>query len=79
MGVGNSRFTGVKPSPVFPSVSSMNARTRGTVAAAVKVDGADAVAAAARQQRKALPAELCEEAGKVRDDQRGEAGGRTRQ
>jgi hypothetical protein len=79
MGVGNSHFTGVKPSKGFPSVSSMNARARGTVAAAVKVDRAEAVSAPAPQQRKALPAGLCEERRTVRDDQRGEAGGRTRQ
>jgi hypothetical protein len=73
MGVGNSHFTGVKPSKMFPSVSRIGVR------AAVKVGRAEAVAAVAPQQRKALPAELCEERQKVRDDQRGEPGGRTRQ
>jgi hypothetical protein len=40
----------------------------------VKVARPETVAAAAPQQRKALPAELREERRKVRDDQRGEAG-----
>jgi hypothetical protein len=39
------------------------------VAAAVKVPRAEAIAAAAPQQRKALPAELSEERWKVCDDQ----------
>jgi hypothetical protein len=49
------------------------------IAAAVKVIVAEAIAAAAPQQRKALPTELREERWKVRDDQRSEASGRSGQ
>jgi hypothetical protein len=48
------------------------------VTAVVKVARAEAIAAAAPQQRKPFPAELREERRKVRDDQRSEAGGRGR-
>jgi hypothetical protein len=52
---------------------------RAAVAAAVKVARAEAIAAAALQQRKALPAELSEERRKVRDDQGSKARGRSGQ
>jgi hypothetical protein len=45
------------------------------VAAAVKVARAEAIAAAARQQRKPHPSELREERRKVREDQGSEACG----
>jgi hypothetical protein len=51
---------------------------RVAVAAVVKVARAEATAAAARQQRKALPVKLCEERWKIRDDQGSEVGGRRR-
>jgi hypothetical protein len=47
---------------------------RVAVAAAMKVARAEAIAAAAPQQRKALPTELSEERWKVRDDHGSEAG-----
>jgi hypothetical protein len=58
-------FTGVKP----PKITA--------VAAVMKVGRAEAIAAAAPQQRKALLQELCEERRKVRDNQGSEARGRT--
>jgi hypothetical protein len=49
------------------------------VAAGVKAACAEAIAAAAPQQRKVLPAELSEERRKVRDDQGSEVRGRSGQ
>jgi hypothetical protein len=63
---------------MLPRVPGERQGRRVAVAAAAKAARAEATAAAARQWRKALTAKLREERRKVRDDQGGENGWRSR-
>jgi hypothetical protein len=64
------------PKKSQPRVLDQCQTRRVAVAVAVTVASAEAIASAAPQHRKALPTELSEERGKVRDDHASEAGWR---
>jgi hypothetical protein len=71
----DSHATGVKPRKCCPHILDHCQSGRVAVAAVVKVARAEAIEAAAPQQRKALPAKIREERRKVRDDQGSETSG----